>query len=188
MWSETYMPPYPRPSHSLAMGRIWLLGRKATAWWKRTGVSVTVRASAGPGGQRCAPDGGRRCEGDRDVLGPVDEVRLQALHLTVEAHVGDALEEAVEHHHDLHAGQVRPQAEVRPASAEGDVVVGGAGDVERVGVLERRFVAVGRGVPEGDLVALLDLLAVQFHAARGRAAEVHDGRDVPEHLLDGARQ
>src|ERR1700677_3733307 len=182
------MPPYPRPSHSVAMGRIWLVGRKATAWWKRTGVSVTVRASAGPGGQRRAPDGGRRCEGDRDVLGPVDEVRLQALHLTVEAHVGYAVEEAVEHDHDLHAGQIGPQAEVRPAPAEGDVVVGGAGDVERVGVLERRLVAVGRGVPEDHLVALLDLMFVQFHVPRRGAAEVHDRCDVAEHLLDGARQ
>src|SRR5258708_26538446 len=112
------------------------------AWWKRTAWSLTARASAGPGGERCAPDGGRRCEGDGDVLGPVDEVGLQALHLAVQTDVGQAVEDAVEHDHDLHAGQVRPQAKVRSAPAERDLVVGGPGDVERVGVLECGLVAV----------------------------------------------
>ena len=146
------------------------------------------RPSAGPGGKRRAPDGSGRREGDRDVLGAVDEIGLQALHIAVEPDVGDPSEQPVEHHHDLHPSEVRTEAEVGPASAEGDVVVRRAGDVEGVGVLEGVLVTVGRGVPEHDLVALLDLLATHLQVRRRRAAEVHDRRDIAQHLLDGARK
>src|ERR1700733_2097175 len=98
--------------------------------------------SARPGGQRRAADGRGGGEGDGDVLGPVDEVRLQALDLAIEADVGYPFEQAIEHDHDLHACEVRPQAEVRSAAAEGDVVVRGSSDVEGVRVVEGVLVAV----------------------------------------------
>src|SRR3974390_3030716 len=110
-----YIPPYPSSSHARASRRTWRVGRKVTDWWKR--MSAT---SAGAGRERCAPDGRRGPEDDRDVLGAVDEVRLQPLHLAVEAHVGHAVEEPVEHHHDLHAGQVGAETEVRPAPRQTD--------------------------------------------------------------------
>ena len=56
-----------------------------------------------------------------------------------------------EHAH-LQAGQPRPQAEVRPSAAEGDVAVGVAPQVERVGVGELLLVVVRRQVPGHDLV------------------------------------
>ena len=40
-----------------------------------------------------------------------------------ELDVGEAVEDLVEHHTDLHAGQVRAEAEVRAAAAERDVLV-----------------------------------------------------------------
>ena len=58
-------------------------------------------------------------------------------------------------------------------AAECDVRVGGAADVERVGVGEHGLVAVGRDVPEHDLVAGGDLLVAQDHVGRGLASEVH---------------
>ena len=119
-------------------------------------------------------DGRRGGEGHREVLHAVDELRLQALHVAVLVDVGQAVEQVLEHHLDLHAGQVGPQAEVRAAAAEGDVGVGVPADVEDVGVLEDVLVAVGRGVEEDDLVALLDRRPAQLEVAGGGAAEVHD--------------
>src|SRR5580704_12552674 len=132
------------------MGTIWRVGRKATDWWKRTSLPIrpprprpatfvaarfapppiTKPISTRPGRQGGPPDGSRRCEGDRQVLGAVDEVGLQALHRSVLADVGYAIQQAVEHHHDLHAGQVRPQAEVRAITSAGEGVVGRARDGE----------------------------------------------------------
>ncbi len=61
-------------------------------------------------------------------------------------------------------------------------------DVEGVGVGEDVLVPVGRGVEEDDLVAGGDLGAAQRGVDHGRAAEVHDGRDEAQHLLDGTGQ
>ena len=109
----------------------------------------------------------RRGEGHRDVLDTVDEVGPQALHLAVQADVGQPVEDAVEHHPDLHAGQVGPQAEVRPAAPEGHVVVGVRPMSKWSGSVEDGFVPVGRDVPEHDLVPLVDLLVADDHLGRG---------------------
>jgi len=87
--------------------------------------------------------GAQRGEGHRDVLGAVDEVGLQTLHLAVEVDVGHPLEYSIEHHLDLHPGQVGPETEVGATSTEGDVGVGTAGDVEGSRVVEGFFVPVG---------------------------------------------
>jgi hypothetical protein len=58
-----------------------------------------------------------------------------------------------EQQRQLEAGQVRPDAEVRPV-AEGDVGVGTAGDVEPERVDEDVLVPVGRRVQEDDPVPL----------------------------------
>ena len=60
---------------------------------------------------------------------------------------------AGQHHGQLEAGQRRAEAEVGPV-AEGDVVVGGAADVERAGGgAELRLVAVGRRVEQQQRIA-----------------------------------
>ena len=48
------------------------------------------------------------------------------------------------------------------------------------------LVAVRRHVPEQDLVALADRLAVKLDVAGGGAAEVGEGRVHPQELLDRA--
>ena len=119
------------------------------------------------------------------MLHPVDEVGPEALDLAVQVDVGHAVEQAVVHHADLHAGQVGAQAEVGAAAAEGHVVVGGPADVEPVGVGEHRLVPVGRDVPEHDLVPFGELLIADGHVGDGLAAEMHDGGHVSQHLLHG---
>ena len=74
---------------------------------------------------------------------------------------------------------------MRPAAAEGDVIVGLAGDVEPQRVGELLLVEVGRDQPGDDLVALADADAVQLGVGRGRAAEVDHGRAVAHDLVGG---
>ena len=67
-----------------------------------------------------------------------------------------------EHRTHLLTGEMGAEAEVR-ATAEGDVCVLLAGDVEGVGILEDFCrISVGGGVVHNDLVAPLDLLAAKF--------------------------
>src|SRR5262245_59186010 len=96
------------------------------------------------------------CLGRRDAhrhpLDAVDEVRLEVLGLPRDLELGYAPQQLLEHHPDLAAGEVRAEAEVRSAAAEPDVLVRVAAHVERVRVGEDRRVAVGRAVPEDDLL------------------------------------
>ena len=73
------------------------------------------------------------------------------------------------------AGQVRTEAEVLAVAAKGEVVVRVAADVELVGIREDLFVAIRRGIPDDNRIALANLLAVQFKILCGRALELnHD--------------
>ena len=78
---------------------------------------------------------------------------------------------------------MRAEAEVRPAQSKRDVAVGGATDVEPERIRELLLVAVGRDVPEKDLVALPDRAVVEFDVARGRSAEVQQRAAPAEHLF-----
>ncbi len=71
-----------------------------------------------------------------------------------------------------------------PAAGAERLVLGVAAQVEAVGVLVARLVAVGGDVPHDDLLALLDLLAVQLGVARRGAAEVRERGEHPQRLLD----
>src|SRR3546814_17000255 len=84
---------------------------------------------------------------------------------------------------DLGAGEAGAEAVVHPAPAEGDVVVGGAADVEGVRVVEDVLVAVGGGVVEDDLVAGGDRHAPQLGGARGGATGVVHRAAPAEHLV-----
>ena len=98
--------------------------------------------------------------------------------------VGEALGDLAEHQLDLYAGQVGAKAEVRAATAEPNMVVGGAFDVEVPRIIERSGVAIRSDVPQHDLVAGLHLHAVEFVVLRALAAEVqHRGRP-PDDLVD----
>src|SRR5882757_3644894 len=77
----------------------------------------------------------------------------------------------------LHAREAGPEADV-DAEAEGHVAVRRAGDVEPEWVVEYGFVAIGRHLPVGDLIAGLDAMALVAHVARCGAALV-DGRRGP---------
>ena len=90
---------------------------------------------------------------------------------------------------DLHLelGQVRAEAEVRPAEAEREVAVRLPADVEAVGVGELLLVEVARRVPHRHLIARLDPAAVHRHVARRRAPEVVNGVGAAEDLVGGGR-
>ncbi len=96
--------------------------------------------------------------------------------------VGKALEEAPEHHVDLLAGEMGPEAEVRPRRAEADVGVGVAAHVEGVGVVEHVLVPVGRVVEHDDLVAFVQL-GLAEHRVAGHGAAHPDDRGGPAHDL-----
>ena len=80
------------------------------------------------------------------------------------------------------------QAEVRAAGAERDVVVGVAGDVDVVGLVEGALVAVGRRVDDQHVVTLRDRLAADLGVLGGGAGERHHRRRVAQELLDGGGQ
>jgi hypothetical protein len=83
---------------------------------------------------------------------------------------------------------VRAQARMPTSSAEGEVGVRMAGNVEAVSVVEDQLVPV-RGVEEEhDLVAGFYLGSRQRDVCGGRAAEVDDRRRPPEDLLHRARR
>ncbi len=72
-----------------------------------------------------------------------------------------------------------------PVTSEGHVVIGVAGDVEPVGVVELPVVVVGRDPPEHHLVALGDPATGQFLVAGGGPPEVCGHRGPAQDLLHG---
>ena len=81
-----------------------------------------------------------------------------------------------------------PRQKCGPPPPKAMCVVRGAGDVEPERVVEDVLVAVGRDVPEADLVAVLDRLAAELDVPGGVAPEVHHRRGPAQDLLDGARR
>src|SRR5208283_5227891 len=102
-------------SHAGERLRISSRGKKVTARWKRMRAFAFWLAQCRGWPGSSATDRSRRSECHGYVLHPIDEVGSEPLHLAVESNVGNAVEETVEHHTDLHAGQIRAQAEMRPA-------------------------------------------------------------------------
>lgn len=84
-----------------------------------------------------------------------------------EPEVAEVGREGPEDGAELPAGEVGAEAEVL-AVAEGDMGVRVAADIEAVGVGELALVSVGRGVPEDDGVAGVDVLALQLDIGRLR--------------------
>ncbi len=99
--------------------------------------------------------------------------------------VWEAAEEFLEDDFDFESGEAGAEAEVF-ADAEGEVVVGVAGDVEGIGVCEVVFVAVDGGVPHDDAVAFGNGLAVDLCVGGGDAGHVGDGGGPAEDFFDGA--
>ena len=91
----------------------------------------------------------------------------------------------VERHLQLESGEVGPDAEVGAASAEGDVGVRGAADVEAPGIVEHLLVEVGRGEVKAHPLALTHKLPGDFGVLGGRALEDHGGRGPAQDLVDG---
>src|SRR5262249_24177537 len=125
-----------------------------------------------------------RSELHRHVLDAVDEDHMQPLDGAGQLHVGQDAAQLIEHAVDLEPGEVGADAEVRTAATEGDVVVRTAVDVEDVGIRELVGVPVRSRVPERDFVSVLDGDTSDLGVPGGGAAEVVDGTDVAEHLLD----
>src|SRR5437867_2219167 len=130
----------------------------------------------------------RRRELHPHALDAVDESRLQHVGPPRHVHVGQPVQELVEHHADLAPREVRAEAEVRAARAEAHVVVRRAGHIEAVRLAPERLVAVRRVVPEDDLVAGVDPLPADLDVARGGAPEVDHGGGPAHDLLDRGRR
>src|SRR6516165_8130697 len=139
-----------------------------TVVWARV-----IAAGLAPGG-----------DADREALDAVDEVAAHPDDVPGLLDRGNAGQQRLEHDPHLHPGQVRPQAGVRPLP-ERHVVVREPGQVKAVRVGERGGIPVAGGEPDDDLVARLDLLAVQFGIAGGGPPEVVDRGGPAEQLLDG---
>lgn len=82
---------------------------------------------------------------------------------------------------------MRTQAEVL-AVGEAEVAIGMAADVEAVGLVEHRRVAVARSRPEHHPVTLGDLLATEVGLDRRRPGLGDDGAGPPHELLHRGRQ
>ena len=74
------------------------------------------------------------------------------------------------------------------AEPERDVPVVGARHVEAFGILEGPRVAVGRGVQQEQLVALVELLTVELVVVGDGPAHVEHRRDPADELLDRGRR
>src|SRR5699024_7620108 len=96
---------------------------------------------------------------------------------------GEGVEQLLQEHPPLQAGQVHAEAEVLP-DAETEVGVGVATNVEAVGVVEHRRVAVGRRVVRDHLVAGGDGGPAQLDVGGGGAAEAVQRVGPAEDLLD----
>ena len=77
---------------------------------------------------------------------------------------------------------------MRAAAAEGDVRVGGTGDVKPVGVDEGARVTVARWVPHGDPVASPDLHPADLDVIQGGAPEVEHRAGPADDLVYGGAQ
>src|SRR5690606_2964008 len=121
---------------------------------------------------------------DGKALDAAEEVALQPLGLPADVDAQPALDQPLEEHPGLHAGQVRAEAGVH-APPEPDVVVGRAVVQEAVRGLEAPLVAVPGADPPDALLRRLDRLAVARDVAgRGAAHRQHGGHPA-HHLLDG---
>ena len=104
------------------------------------------------------------------ALDAVEEVRAQARRRACELDAVEVRDHLLEPDLDLELGQVRAEAEVRPAEAEGEVAVRLPADVEAVGVGELLLVEVARRVPHRHLIARLDSAAVHRRRRASRCA------------------
>src|SRR5215469_15660046 len=96
------------------------------------------------------------------MLDAVNEVRTKPRHLADTLDELDAPSQLLEEQVDFHPRKICAEAVMLAAAAERDVLVGRARDVELEGIVEDLLVAIGRNVPDSDLVARLELLAAQL--------------------------
>src|SRR5580704_2976856 len=127
-----------------------------------------------PGGEHDGK-GERRSEGH-----PLDVGRVRA---GIEGERPQAVEERVDGHPRLHAGEVHPQADV-DAEAESDVLALLAEQVEAVRVDVFALVAVGGADQQCEIGPLVDVHAGQLRVARCTAQD-HGYRWLPaQHLFE----
>ena len=122
-------------------------------------VAMTAANTSGLTRRIRPPDGGCRCAGccastPRALTRRTDREPRQQL---------------LEQHPQLQPRQIRAKA-VMHTLAETQVRVGLTRDVERIGIIERRRIAVGRTLPDLHLLPGLDPAATQLDVARWRCA------------------
>src|SRR5580692_2905617 len=100
------------------------------------------------------PPSWRACIVDRQVLDPVETRGAEATGRPSQRCLGKLVGDHVEHHLQLQAGEVGPDAVVRAAAAEGHVGIWRATDVEPRRVVEDLLVEVGGGEVQADALPL----------------------------------
>src|SRR5439155_20289192 len=131
-----------------------------------------------PGSRRAALElrpqdsGSAGRERARHALDAVDEVRAQQLRPAGDLEIGQPAQQLAKHDRRLAPREVRTQTVMSARAAEADVLVRLAQDVEAVRIREHRLVAVGRVVPEHDLLARAQLLTAELGVLRAGAPEV----------------
>src|SRR5579859_6082709 len=97
--------------------------------------------------------GCRSAVADRQPLNPVQPARSQPLRVPRPADGRHRVRDRVEYQVDLEPGEVRSHAVVRAGTAETQVRIRAAGDVEALGLVEDLLVEVGRLVKKAAPVA-----------------------------------
>src|SRR5215472_16182954 len=109
--------------------------------WFSLRMSSSLGVTVGPASR---PPGSGRTDPDRKLPQAVGEVRPDPERPAGEFEGCDASGQGGQDDPDLQSGQMGAQAQVRPAAAEAEVPVGGAGNVEPVRVGELGLVPVPR--------------------------------------------
>src|SRR5262249_51784970 len=81
------------------------------------------------------------------ALDTMNERRQEHLGRRTDADVRQPMQQLIEQYRDLAAREICPEAKVRAARAEADMLIGLAHDIEAVRLGEHRVVAVGGVVP-----------------------------------------
>src|SRR5262249_60197672 len=154
-------------------------------------MAVSVTGASAPAPAKPAPPPGslRQAYGsshpDREPLDPVEEVRAEAVGRACGLEPVEVRDHLLEPDSHLEPGEVRAQAEVRAAEAEGEVPVRRARHIETIWVREPSLVEVARRIPDDHIVPRADRLSVRLDLPCGGAAEVVHRVGDPEDLVRG---
>src|SRR5262249_11410551 len=123
----------------------------------------------------------------RKALDPVQPARPQPLRVPALAYRRHRVGDRVENQVDLQPRQVGTDAVVRAGTAEPEVRVRIAANVEQFWMIEHCLVEIGRPVEQAEPIAGLYWLAPDCRVGLGSPLERGDGRRPPDDLVRSRR-